>query len=107
MVLARRTPPLASAAEFLELALAAAARMNLRLHDIERPGELLRRRDGFLDAHRGNALGDSDAKFCEQFFRLIFVDVHEVCRAFRVLGRGELAPPKHKLAGKATPQRPR
>src|SRR3546814_20036729 len=73
--------------EFLELALAAAAGMDLRLHDIERPGKLLCGCNSLFDAHRGNAPGDGNAKFREQFFRLIFVDVHELSRAFRLWKR--------------------
>src|SRR3546814_4920118 len=52
-------------------------------------GKLLRRRDSRFDAHRSNALGHRDAKFREQFFRLIFVDVHGVCRTFRLWKGGD------------------
>jgi hypothetical protein len=44
-------------AKFLELALAAAAGVDLRLDDVERPGELVDGGDRFLDAHRGDAGG--------------------------------------------------
>ena len=73
-------------AEFLELALAAPAGMDLRLHDIKRPGQLLRRLDRFLDDHRGEAGGDGHAELGEQFLGLIFVDVHGKAAAFRRLG---------------------
>ncbi len=62
--------------ELLELPLAAAARMDLRLHDIKRPGQFLRRRHRLVDAHRGEAGGDGHAPLREQFLGLIFVDVH-------------------------------
>jgi len=71
-------------AEFLELALATAARMDLRLDDVERSGELGRCLDGLLDGHRGEAGGDGHAELGEQFLGLIFVDVHAL--AFRLSG---------------------
>ena len=64
-------------AEFGELALAAAAGVDLRLHDIERTGQLLRAFDRFLDRESGMAGGDADAVFRKQFLGLIFVNVHE------------------------------
>ena len=63
-------------AKLLELALAAAAGVDLRLHDPQRPGQLARRLDGLVDAHRGIARGHRHAIFREQLFGLIFVDVH-------------------------------
>ncbi len=63
-------------AEFLEAPLAAAAGVDLRLDDPERPGKLLRSFDGFLDTHRRIASGNRDAVLREQFLGLIFVDVH-------------------------------
>src|SRR3546814_20656444 len=71
----------------LPISLAAAAGMDLRLHYRERPGKLLCGCNSLFDAHRGNAPGDGNAKFREQFFRLIFVDVHELSRAFRLWKR--------------------
>ena len=62
--------------ELLELALAAAAGVDLRLDHPQRPGKLLGRRDRFLDAHRRIARGHRHAIFREQFLGLIFVDVH-------------------------------
>jgi len=63
-------------AEFLELALAAAAGVDLRLDDSQRPGKFLCRLDRFLDIHRRKARGNWNAVLREQLFRLIFVDVH-------------------------------
>jgi hypothetical protein len=63
-------------AEFLELALAAAAGMDLRLDDEQRPGELLRGLDRFLDGEGGMAGSDRRAELGQQFLGLIFVDVH-------------------------------
>jgi len=63
-------------AQFLELALAAAAGMDLRLHDIERPGKLLRRFDGFVDGEGCMAGGDRRTELRQQFLGLVFVDVH-------------------------------
>ncbi len=63
-------------AEFLETALAAAAGVDLRLHDPQRPRKLLGGLDRFVDAHRGIASGNGHAILREQFLGLIFVDVH-------------------------------
>ena len=62
--------------QFLELALAAAAGVDLRLDDIKRPGQLLRRLARLVDGHRGIAGRDGDAELREQFLGLIFMDVH-------------------------------
>ncbi len=67
---------LASGGSSLNLPFSAPAGMDLRLHHIERPGQLRRRRDGLVDAQRGIARGHGDAEFGEQFLGLIFVDVH-------------------------------
>ena len=63
-------------AEFLEFALAASASMNLRFHHIEWPGQFFRGGDSFFNALRGDTLGDGNAMFGEQFFGLIFMDIH-------------------------------
>ncbi len=78
-------------AQFLELALAAAAGMDLRLDHPQRPGKLLRGLDRFFDGHRGIAGGHRHAELGEQFLGLIFVDVHG--RALKQIGarKGSLA----------------
>jgi len=63
-------------AQLLELALAAAAGMDLRFHDVERAGQLSRGGDSLVDAHRGIAGGDGHAELRQQLLGLIFVDVH-------------------------------
>ena len=65
--------------KFLKLSLAATAGMDLRLDHIERPGQLLRRRDRFLDIHRRVSGGNGDAVLGEEFLGLIFMDVHWEC----------------------------
>jgi hypothetical protein len=62
--------------QFLELAFAATAGVDLRLDHPERPGELARGFDSLVDGHRGVAGGDRHAELGEQFLRLVFVDVH-------------------------------
>ena len=62
--------------QLLELALAAPARVNLRLDDIDRAGELGGARECFLDAERRIAGRDADAELSEQLLALIFMDVH-------------------------------
>ena len=76
---------LGAVAQFLELALAAAAGVDLRLDDPQRSGKLLRGLNRLVDAHRGIARGHRHAVFREQLFRLIFVDVHG--RALKQNGR--------------------
>ena len=75
-------------AELDELALAAAAGVDLRFDDIERPGQLLRRLDGFLDGQRREPGGDGDTEFGEQFLRLVFMDVHRGPSDFWKKGNG-------------------
>ncbi len=87
-------------AEFLELALAAAAGVDLRLHDIERPGQLLGGLDGFLDRERGEAGGDGGAELREQFLGLIFVDVHGAPSSQPKGFSAALAPIRSQMVGK-------
>ncbi len=63
-------------AELGELALAAAAGVDLRLHDPERSGQLLRGLDRFVDGHGRVTGGNRNAELREQLFGLIFVDIH-------------------------------
>ena len=63
-------------AQFLELALAAPAGVDLRLHHIKRPGQLLCARNCLIDRQRGMARRNADAEFRQQFLGLIFMDVH-------------------------------
>ncbi len=70
--------------QFLELALAAPTGVDLRLHDIERPGQLLGGFDGFIDRESGVTGGDRRAIFRQQFLRLIFVNVHGPGPSFRL-----------------------
>ena len=65
--------------EFGELALAASAGVDLRLHHVERPGQLLRRRDGFGHGHRRISGRHGDPVLGEQFLGLVFVNVHGEC----------------------------
>ena len=62
--------------KFLELALAAAAGVDLCLDDPERPGKPFRDLDRFLGTHCGIAGRNRHAELREQFLGLIFVDVH-------------------------------
>ena len=82
--------------QFLELALAASARMNLRFNDIERTRKLLGGGDGFFDRHGGNALGHRDTEFRQQFLGLIFMDIHGKNASFQVAESQAL---KHRQAG--------
>ena len=76
--------------QFLELALAATAGMNLRLDDVKRPRQLFGAGNRFFDGQRGMAGRDADAIFREQFLGLIFVDVHEGSHAFLMWPGGRL-----------------
>ena len=66
-------------------ALAATAGMDLRLHHPDRTAELLGRRHRFVDGERGNAAGRGHAETAEDFFGLIFMDVHGVVLARKPL----------------------
>src|ERR1700691_2604842 len=59
--------------------LAATAGVDLRLDHPDRTAEILRRLDGFIDAHRRNAARHRDAEFTQHRLRLVFVDVHDSC----------------------------
>ena len=57
-------------------ALAAAAGVDLRLHDPDRAAELLRRLGRLADAERGIAARHRDAEAGEDFLALVFVNLH-------------------------------
>ena len=61
----------------LELALAAAAGMDLRLHHPDRPRQRLRGLHGLVDRECRRALRQRHAVLPQQLLGLIFVDVHE------------------------------
>ena len=63
--------------EFLELALAATAGMNLALDHIERTRQRLRSRLGLLDLEDGHTFGNRSAEALEQSLGLIFVNIHQ------------------------------
>ena len=63
---------------FLELALAAAAGMDLALHHPERSAELLGGGFGFLGLEDRHALGNGHAEFLQHGLRLIFMDIHKI-----------------------------
>src|SRR6478609_7663298 len=62
---------------FLELALAAAAGMNLALHHPDRTAHRLRRDIGIGSAQHRHAFRDRHAKFMQQRLGLVFVNIHE------------------------------
>src|SRR5690606_31518231 len=62
--------------KLLELALAAAAGMDLALHYIERAGQLLRRRFRLAGVKQRHAVGDRRAIGLQELLALIFMDVH-------------------------------
>ena len=62
--------------QFLELALAAAAGVDLGFNDIQGAGQLPRSRLGLVGRGDGDAFGDRCAKALQDLFGLIFVDVH-------------------------------
>ena len=86
--------------QLLERALAAAAGVDLRLHDIERSGQLFGAFYRFLDGHGRIAGGDADAVFGEKLFGLIFVNVHGEMSLDRFVGI-DCVRLKHSRAGKA------
>ena len=57
-------------------ALAAPARMDLRLHDPDLPTEFLCGLGGLLHAESGMAARDRHAELAKDFFALVFVDLH-------------------------------
>ena len=61
---------------FLELALAAAAGMDLGLHDPERAAQFLRRRVRVFRLHHGDAARNGNAIFAQDGLGLILMDVH-------------------------------
>ena len=71
---------------FLELALAAAARMDLGLHDPERTAEFLGRGFRLVGGEDGHAAGDGQAEFLQDRLALVFMDVH-VLFSFVMPGR--------------------
>lgn len=75
---ARRTPPLASGPKFLELALAAAASVDLALDDVERAGKLLCGSFGFFDLENGDAFSNRRAVALQKSLGLIFVNIHGI-----------------------------
>ena len=62
--------------QFLELALAAPAGVDLRLHDIERTGQRLGGRLDLIDRRHCDAFGYGCAEAFEDLLGLIFVNVH-------------------------------
>ncbi|MNL32523.1 hypothetical protein D3C87_1543810 [compost metagenome] len=62
--------------KFLELALAAAAGMDLALDHIERAGQRLGSGLRFVSRENGNALGNRRAIFLQQRLGLVFMDIH-------------------------------
>ena len=83
---------------FLELALAAAAGVDLRLDDEQRPGKLLRRLAGLTHRKGNPAVRCRDAELAQQFLGLMLVDVHAV-----LLFGGAVASarPKRRAAGRS------
>jgi hypothetical protein len=59
-----------------EPALAASARVNLRLHDKFLRAEFFGGGGGFVGGAGDRAAGGGDAKFFKEFASLVFVDVH-------------------------------
>ncbi|KAF0128078.1 MAG: hypothetical protein FD148_1880 [Methylocystaceae bacterium] len=70
---------LVAGARFLELALAAPAGVDLRLHHIDRAGKLFSRRPRIFGAQHGEAFSDGRAEVAQNGLGLIFVDVHGLC----------------------------
>ena len=72
---------------FLEAALAAAAGMDLRLHDPHRAWQFLRRINGFRRREGRKTLAGRHAVLAVEFFRLVLVDVHGGRSGFRTVMR--------------------
>ena len=67
---------LVAGGSFLELALAAAAGMDLALHHPDRTAQRFRGNVGILRPQHRHAPGDRHAEFVQQRLGLIFVDIH-------------------------------
>ena len=98
-------------AKFLEAALAAAAGMDLALHDIERPGQLLGGCLRLAGLEDGDAVGDRQAIALEQLLALVFVDVHRAaaptCSDWgRSRCRPRRAPPRTRPTFRTSSARP-
>ncbi len=65
-------------AEFLELALAATASMDLALDDVERARQRLCSRFGFFYLQDGHTFGDRRTIALQKSLGLIFVNVHGI-----------------------------
>jgi hypothetical protein len=76
------------AREFHAAALAATARMDLRLDHPHRPAERLRGLHGVVDAERGNAARHRHAVAPEQLLALVLVDLHRVIPSLIGVGGG-------------------
>src|SRR4029453_16841593 len=83
--------PLGIGPELLELALAAAASVDLRLHHPQRPGQLPGGCDGLLNAHCGVARGHRNAELGGKFLGLVFVNVHDAAALARLNRRCKVA----------------
>ena len=81
---------LVAGARLLEAALAAATRMNLGLHDKERPAEILRCELRLLGREDRLAAGDRKAELLQDRLSLVFVNIHQLMPSVgRVLRREE------------------
>ena len=79
--------PPASLATFTPPPLPRAAGMDLGLDHDRKPAEFVRDCFGFFNAESDAPVGNRDAVFSEQFFGLVFVDLHDL-PAFLSVGFG-------------------